>query len=65
VLQLISAQRHLIQSLRGAACFGQRPTAAIDDDFQLRANLLEARDPDLFGRKSDALLRISSSTPSI
>jgi len=48
----------LIQSLRVRLFPVNAPPQPIDDDFQLRANLLEARDPDLFGRKSDALLRI-------
>jgi [protein-PII] uridylyltransferase len=33
------------------------PPQPIDDDFQLRGHLLEARAPDLFERKPDALLR--------
>ncbi len=48
----------LIQSLRVRLFPVNAPPQPIDADFQLRANLLEARDPDLFERKPDALLRI-------
>ena len=48
----------LIQSLRVRLFPVSAPPQPIDDDFQLRANLLEARDPDLFEHKPDALLRI-------
>ena len=47
----------LIQSLRVRLFPVTAPPVPIDDDFQLRANLLEARDPNLFKRKPDALLR--------
>ena len=47
----------LIQSLRVRLSPVTAPPEPIDTDFQLRANLLEARDPDLFERKPDALLR--------
>ncbi len=47
----------LIQSLRVRLFPVTAPPEPIDADFQLRANLLEARDPDLFQRKPDALLR--------
>jgi len=48
----------LIQSLRARLFPVTAPPQPIDADFQLRANLLEARDPDLFERKPAALLRI-------
>ncbi|MDP1928508.1 MAG: [protein-PII] uridylyltransferase [Thiobacillus sp.] len=48
----------LIQSLRVRLFPVNAPPLPIDADFQLRANLLEARNPDLFERKPDALLRI-------
>ena len=48
----------LIQSLRVRLFPVTAPPQPIDADFQLRAKLLEARDPDLFERKPDALLRI-------
>ena len=48
----------LIQSLRVRLFPVNAPPQPIDADFQLRANLLEARDPELFERKPDALLRI-------
>ena len=47
----------LIQSLRVRLFPVTAPPEPIDEDFQVRANLLEARDPDLFKRKPDALLR--------
>ncbi len=47
----------LIQSLRVRLFPVTAPPEPIDDDFQVRANLLEARDTDLFKRKPDALLR--------
>jgi [protein-PII] uridylyltransferase len=47
----------LIQSLRVRLFPVMAPPEPIDEDFQVRANLLEARDPDLFKRKPDALLR--------
>lgn len=47
----------LIQSLRVRLFPVTAPPLPIDADFQLRANLLEAREPDLFQRKPDALLR--------
>src|SRR5574340_400914 len=47
----------LIQSLRVRLFPVTAPPAPIDADFQLRANLLEARDPELFMRTPDALLR--------
>src|SRR5574340_590323 len=46
----------LIQSLRVRLFPVTAPPAPIDADFQLRANLLEARDPELFERAPDALL---------
>jgi len=48
----------LIQSLRVRLFPVNAPPQPIDADFQLRANLLEACDPELFERKPDALLRI-------
>ncbi len=48
----------LIQSLRVRLFPVNAPPQPIDADFQLRANLLEACDPDLFERQPDALLRI-------
>ena len=47
----------LIQSLRVRLFPVTAPPSPIDADFQLRANLLEARAADLFERKPDALLR--------
>ena len=47
----------LIQSLRVRLFPVTAPPLPIDADFQLRANLLEARESDLFQRKPDALLR--------
>ncbi|MHB1352677.1 MAG: [protein-PII] uridylyltransferase [Thiobacillus sp.] len=47
----------LIQSLRVRLYPVVAPPLPIDDDFQLRAGLLEAHDPNLFLRKPDALLR--------
>ena len=47
----------LIQSLRVRLFPVTAPPQPIDADFQLRANLLEARAADLFERKPDALLR--------
>jgi [protein-PII] uridylyltransferase len=47
----------LIQSLRVRLFPVTVPPEPIDADFQLRANLLEAREPDLFKHKPDALLR--------
>ncbi|WP_324780586.1 [protein-PII] uridylyltransferase [Thiobacillus sedimenti] len=47
----------LIQSLRVRLFPVAAPPQPIDADFQLRANLLEARAADLFERKPDALLR--------
>jgi len=47
----------LIQSLRVRLFPVTAPPEPIDADFQLRANLLEARAADLFERKPDALLR--------
>jgi [protein-PII] uridylyltransferase len=47
----------LIQSLRVRLFPVIAPPQPIDADFQVRANLLEARDPDLFEHKPDALLR--------
>ncbi|MHB1214813.1 MAG: [protein-PII] uridylyltransferase [Thiobacillus sp.] len=48
----------LIQSLRVRLFPVTAPPEPIDADFQLRARLLEARNPDLFERKPDALLRV-------
>ena len=48
----------LVPSLRVRLFPVTAPPQPIDADFQLRAKLLEARDPDLFERKPDALLRI-------
>ncbi|MHB1186759.1 [protein-PII] uridylyltransferase [Thiobacillus sp.] len=48
----------LIQSLRVRLFPVTAPPEPIDADFQVRARLLEARAPDLFERKPDALLRI-------
>ena len=48
----------LLQSLRVRLFPVAAPPKPIDADFQVRANLLEARTPDLFTRKPDALLRI-------
>ncbi|MES2369494.1 MAG: [protein-PII] uridylyltransferase [Pseudomonadota bacterium] len=47
----------LIQSLRVRLFPVTAPPEPIDADFQLRANLLEARAADLFEHKPDALLR--------
>ncbi len=47
----------LIQSLRVRLFPVTVPPEPIDADFQLRANLLEARKADLFERKPDTLLR--------
>ena len=47
----------LIQSLRVRLFPVTVPPEPLDEDFQVRANLLEARDPELFKRKPDALLR--------
>ena len=47
----------LIQSLRAQLFPVSAPPEPIDEDFQLRADLLEAREPDLFRHKPDALLR--------
>lgn len=47
----------LIQSLRVRLFPVTAPPERIDTDFQVRARLLEARKPDLFTRKPDALLR--------
>ena len=47
----------LIQSLRVRLFPVTAPPEPLDEDFQVRANLLEARDPELFKRKPDALLR--------
>ncbi|MDT3707688.1 MAG: [protein-PII] uridylyltransferase [Thiobacillus sp.] len=47
----------LVQSLRVRLSPVMAPPEPIDADFQLRANLLEARDPELFMRAPDALLR--------
>ena len=47
----------LIQSLRVRLFPVTAPPQPIDADFQVRARLLEAREPDLFERKPDALLR--------
>jgi [protein-PII] uridylyltransferase len=48
----------LIQSLRVRLFPVTAPPQPIDVDFQVRARLLEAHEPDLFERKPDALLRI-------
>jgi len=48
----------LIQSLRVRLFPVTAPPEPIDADFQVRASLLEARQPDLFERKPDALLRV-------
>jgi [protein-PII] uridylyltransferase len=48
----------LIQSLRVRLFPVTEPPQPIDADFQVRAGLLEARAPDLFERKPDALLRV-------
>lgn len=48
----------LIQSLRVWLLPVDVPPTAIDDDFQLRDGLLEARDPRLFEQKPEALLRV-------
>ena len=47
----------LLQSLRVRLFPVTAPPEPIDADFQVRANLLEARTADLFKRKPDALLR--------
>ena len=47
----------LIQSLRARLAPVTAPPQPIDEDFQVRANLLEMRSADLFTRKPDALLR--------
>ena len=47
----------LLQSLRVRLMPVTAPPEPIDADFQVRANLLEARSADLFKRKPDALLR--------
>lgn len=47
----------LVQSLRVRLFPVTAPPVPVDADFQLRANLLEAREPDLFERKPDAVLR--------
>jgi [protein-PII] uridylyltransferase len=47
----------LIQSLRVRLFPVTAPPEPIDEDFQVRANLLEARTADLFKHKPDALLR--------
>ena len=47
----------LIQSLRVRLFPVTSPPEPIDEDFQVRARLLEARATDLFERKPDALLR--------
>jgi [protein-PII] uridylyltransferase len=54
---ILRANDILIQSLRVRLFPVTVPPEPIDTDFQLRANLLEAREPDLFERKPDALLR--------
>ena len=48
----------LVQSLRVRLFPVTAPPQPVDADFQLRARLLEARDPDLFEREPAALLRI-------
>ena len=48
----------LIQSLRVRLFPVTAPPQPIDADFQVRARLLEAREPDLFERRPDALLRV-------
>ncbi len=47
----------LIQSLRVRLFPVNAPPQPIDADFQVRASLLEAREPELFEHKPDALLR--------
>ncbi len=47
----------LVQSLRARLQPVSAPSRVIDDDFQLRGNLLQARSPQLFNNKPDALLR--------
>ncbi len=47
----------LIQSLRVRLFPVTSPPEPLDEDFQVRANLLEARDSELFKHKPDALLR--------
>ena len=47
----------LVQSLRVRLQPVSAPPQIIDDDFQLRGNLLEARVPELFKNKPGALLR--------
>jgi [protein-PII] uridylyltransferase len=47
----------LVQSLRVRLFPVTAPPQPIDADFQVRADLLEARDPGLFARNPDALLR--------
>ncbi len=47
----------LVQSLRVRLFPVTAPPEPIDEDFQVRANLIEARDPDLFKRKPETLLR--------
>ncbi len=47
----------LLQSLRARLFPVNAPPQPIDADFQLRANLLEAKDPGLFERNPAALLR--------
>ncbi|MFP5381940.1 MAG: [protein-PII] uridylyltransferase [Gammaproteobacteria bacterium] len=48
----------LVQSLRVRVSPVTAPPQPIDDDFQVRARLLEARSADLFERKPAALLRV-------
>jgi [protein-PII] uridylyltransferase len=48
----------LIQSLRVRLFPVTAPPQPIDADFQVRAQLLETRDPDLFQHQPDALLRV-------
>ncbi len=54
---ILRANDILIQSLRVRLFPVTAPPEPIDADFQLRAGLLEARDPGLFERSPDALLR--------
>ncbi len=48
----------LIQSLRVRLFPVMAPPVVLDGDFQLRGGLLEMREPDLFERRPEALLRV-------
>ena len=54
---ILRANDILIQSLRVRLFPVTSPPEPLDEDFQVRANLLEARDSELFKHKPDALLR--------